>query len=81
MPRNAESRLKTAEITLCKVIDLYELWQLFRVMEIKDIKNEVENSTAKYTLEELLESVNEGILHEETDFGEPVGKEIVDYKD
>jgi antitoxin component of MazEF toxin-antitoxin module len=33
----------------------------------------------RYTLEELLEGINDENLHGETDFGEDVGKEIVEY--
>ena len=42
------------------------------------METESNKSFSKYTLEELLESVNEGNLHDEIDFGEPVGKEIIE---
>jgi hypothetical protein len=32
----------------------------------------------KYKLEELLKDINEDNIHEETDFGEPLGKEIIE---
>ncbi len=48
--------------------------------EKKETKKKLEKSKPKYTLEELLEGVNEENLHSETDFGKPVGKEIVEYK-
>lgn len=31
-----------------------------------------------YKLEELLEGINEDNIHEETDWGKPVGKEIIE---
>jgi len=46
--------------------------------EKTEITNEGENPKAKYTLDELLEGVNENNLLGEVDFGEPVGKEIID---
>jgi antitoxin component of MazEF toxin-antitoxin module len=48
--------------------------------EQKETKNELENPKPEYTLEELLENINEENIHGETDFGESVGKEIVDYE-
>ncbi len=45
----------------------------------KTITNDVdENPKAKYILEELLEDINENNIYAEVDFGEPVGKEIID---
>lgn len=38
---------------------------------------EPEKKKPKYTLEELLEGINEDNIHSETDWGEPVGKEIL----
>jgi len=35
-----------------------------------------EKRKARFTLEELLQNVNEENLHGEIDFGEPVGKEV-----
>ena len=46
--------------------------------EKTEITNGGENPKAKYTLDELLEGVNENNLLGEVDFGEPVGKEIID---
>jgi len=49
--------------------------------EHQQTSNEPETTPKpKYTLEELLENINEENLHAETDFGKPVGKEIVDYE-
>ncbi len=45
----------------------------------KTITNDAdENPKAKYILEELLEDINENNIYAEVDFGEPVGKEIID---
>jgi len=38
---------------------------------------EPEKKKPKYTLEELLEGINEENIHSETVWGEPVGKEIL----
>ena len=37
------------------------------------------DSKVRYTLEELLDGISDENLHGETDFGEDVGKEIVEY--